>query len=204
MENSIAYADVGSPPWSSKKVIYNTYQLVFNMGVFAADCWEWNKRAAGKKTLPHLKYLFASACREWLLSIQIKMGAPYRGTQRHRKPRRQLPPPRNSGCHSKLGDSHGEWLCGHRAPHSQHCETHNGAHYGEQEACHRPTGKTCKPQQPWRAWQSCLWTGIWSRRWIRTRSRSKNWSRRPSTDRDSGWSRLEAADPLLLDVRPQM
>ena len=108
MENSIAYADVGLMLYSSKKVIDNTYQLVFNTGVFAANCWECNKRAAGKKTLPHIKFVFAAAHREWLLLIKNKMGAPYRGTQRHHKTRRRLPPSRNSGCHSELDNGNGK------------------------------------------------------------------------------------------------
>ena len=49
-------------------MIDNAYQLVFNTGVFAADCWEWNKRAIDDKTLPHIK----------LLALQNETGAPYR------------------------------------------------------------------------------------------------------------------------------
>ena len=47
------------------------------MGVFVADCKEWNKRAAGKKILPHMKVFFATAHREWRLSLQNKTDAPY-------------------------------------------------------------------------------------------------------------------------------
>ena len=55
----------------------NAYELVFNTGIFAAYCREWNKRAADNKTLPHLKVFFAAAQRDWRLSIQNKTGAPY-------------------------------------------------------------------------------------------------------------------------------
>ena len=71
------YADAGSKPYSSKQVINKTYQLVFNTGVFAADCREWNKRALGRKTPPHIKVFFAATHREWRLSIQNETGAPY-------------------------------------------------------------------------------------------------------------------------------
>ena len=49
------YADTGSMPYSMNQVVDNAYQLVFNTGIFAVDCREWNKRAADNKTLPHLK-----------------------------------------------------------------------------------------------------------------------------------------------------
>ena len=55
----------------------NAYQLVFNTGIFAADCWEWNKKAADEKTLPHIKVFFAAAHREWRLSLQNETGTPY-------------------------------------------------------------------------------------------------------------------------------
>ena len=37
--NATVYANAGSTPYSIKQVIDNTYQLLFNTGVFAADCW---------------------------------------------------------------------------------------------------------------------------------------------------------------------
>ena len=55
----------------------NSYQIVFNTGIFAADFQEWNKRALVDKTLSHLKVFFASAHRECHLSIQNETGAPY-------------------------------------------------------------------------------------------------------------------------------
>ena len=64
-------------PYSSKKVIDNTYQLLFNTGVFTADCREWNKQALCNKMIPHIKVFFAAAHRKWCLSIQNKTGAPY-------------------------------------------------------------------------------------------------------------------------------
>ena len=38
IDDAIAYADAGSTPYSSKQVTDNAYQLVFNTGIFAADC----------------------------------------------------------------------------------------------------------------------------------------------------------------------
>ena len=64
-------------PYSSKQVTGNAYHLVFNTGVFVAACLEWNKRAAGDKTLPHPKVFFAIAHREWRLLFHNKMGATY-------------------------------------------------------------------------------------------------------------------------------
>ena len=55
----------------------NAYQLIFNTGIFVEDCWEWNKKAADKKTLPHLKVFFAAAHREWRLLLQNNTGTPY-------------------------------------------------------------------------------------------------------------------------------
>ena len=66
----VVYTDSGLGPYSSNQVIDNTFQLVLNTDVFASDCQEWNKRAAGKKTLPHIKVFFATSQREWRLSIQ--------------------------------------------------------------------------------------------------------------------------------------
>ena len=61
-------------------MVKNAYQLVFNTGIFAANCREWNKRAAVEKMLPHLKVFFSAAHREWQLSIQNETGAPYAAT----------------------------------------------------------------------------------------------------------------------------
>ena len=55
----------------------NAYQLVFNTGIFVVDCWEWNKKAADEKTLPHIKVFFAAAHREWRLSLKNETGTPY-------------------------------------------------------------------------------------------------------------------------------
>ena len=55
----------------------NSYQIVFNKGIFAADCWELNKRASDDKTLPHIKAFFTAAHREWRLSIRKETGTPY-------------------------------------------------------------------------------------------------------------------------------
>ena len=67
-------------PYSTKQVVKNAYQLVFNTGIFVSDCWEWNKRAAVDKTLPHLKVFFDTTHREWRLSIQYKTAPPYGAT----------------------------------------------------------------------------------------------------------------------------
>ena len=50
---------------------------MFNTGIFAADCREWNQRASDNKTLPHLKVFFAAAHREWRLLLQNETGTPY-------------------------------------------------------------------------------------------------------------------------------
>ena len=50
---------------------------MFNTGIFATDCREWNKRAADVKTLPHLKVFFTAAHREWCLSLQNETVTPY-------------------------------------------------------------------------------------------------------------------------------
>ena len=55
----------------------NAYQLVFNTGIFEADCWEWNQRTADNKTLPYLKTFFAAAHREWPLSLKNETSTPY-------------------------------------------------------------------------------------------------------------------------------
>ena len=38
IDDTVAYADAGSTPYSNKKVVDNAYQLVFNTGIFAAYC----------------------------------------------------------------------------------------------------------------------------------------------------------------------
>ena len=55
----------------------NAYQLVFNTGIFAADCREWNQQMADNKTLPDLKTFFAAVHREWRLLLQDDTGTPY-------------------------------------------------------------------------------------------------------------------------------
>ena len=64
IDDAVAYADAGSTPYSSKQVTDNAYQLIFNTGIFAADCREWNQRTADNKTLPDLKIFFAAVHRE--------------------------------------------------------------------------------------------------------------------------------------------
>ena len=46
IDDAVAYANAGSTPYSTKKLVDNTYQLIFNTGIFAEDCRGWNKRAA--------------------------------------------------------------------------------------------------------------------------------------------------------------
>ena len=77
IDNAVAYADAGLTPYSSKQVTENAYQLVFNTGIFAADCREQNQQTAENKTLPDLKTFFAAAHREWRLSLQNETGTPY-------------------------------------------------------------------------------------------------------------------------------
>ena len=52
---AVVYANAGSTPYSSNQVTDTAYQLVFNMGIFVADCRELNQRASDNKALPHLK-----------------------------------------------------------------------------------------------------------------------------------------------------
>ena len=80
IDEAVAYSNNGYTPYSNKKVVDNTYTLVFNTGIFAADCREWNKRLADDKTLPHIKVFFAAAHREWHLLIKNETGAPYCAT----------------------------------------------------------------------------------------------------------------------------
>ena len=56
IDDVVAYTDAGSTPYSTKQVVNNVYQLVFNTGIFAVDCREWNKRAKDDKMLPHIKF----------------------------------------------------------------------------------------------------------------------------------------------------
>ena len=37
IDDAVANADAGSTPYSSKQVTHNSYQIVFNTGIFAAD-----------------------------------------------------------------------------------------------------------------------------------------------------------------------
>ena len=64
IDDIVAYADAGSTLYSTNQVVDNTYQLVFNKGIFAANCRDWNKWAAVDKTLPCLKLFFAASHRE--------------------------------------------------------------------------------------------------------------------------------------------
>ena len=77
IDDSVAYANAGSNPYSSKQVEDNAYQLVFNTGIFAENCRDRNKRASDNKTLPHLKVFFAAVHREWHLSLRNETGTPY-------------------------------------------------------------------------------------------------------------------------------
>ena len=76
-DDAVAYANAGSMPYASKQVADNGFQLVFNTGIFAAGCREWNKGALENKTLPHLKVFFAAAHREWRLLLRNNTGTPY-------------------------------------------------------------------------------------------------------------------------------
>ena len=50
---------------------------MFNTGIFAADCREWNQRPSDNKTLPHLKVFFADVHRECRLSLKNETGTTY-------------------------------------------------------------------------------------------------------------------------------
>ena len=71
------YADAGSTPYSSNQVTDNAYQLVFNMGIFVADCRELNQKASDNKTLPDLKVFFVAVHKEWRILLQNDTGTPY-------------------------------------------------------------------------------------------------------------------------------
>ena len=77
IDDAVSCADAGLTPYSNKKVVDNSYQLVFNTVIFAENCREWNQRMSDNKTLPHLKTLFAAMHREWRLSLQNETGTPY-------------------------------------------------------------------------------------------------------------------------------
>ena len=47
------------------------------MGIFPADCQEWNHRELDNKTLPHLKVFLAAVHREWRLLLQNDTGILY-------------------------------------------------------------------------------------------------------------------------------
>ena len=64
IDDAVAYADAGSTTYSSKHVMNNAYQLMFNTSIFLEDCRECNKRAADNKMPSHLKVFFADAHRE--------------------------------------------------------------------------------------------------------------------------------------------
>ena len=69
IDDAVVYTNTGSMPYSSKQVMDNAYQIMFNTVIFAADYWEWNKRAADNKTLSHLKVFFAASNRESCISL---------------------------------------------------------------------------------------------------------------------------------------
>ena len=76
IDNTVAYANAGSTSYYNKQVVDNTYQIVFNTGVFTADCWEWNKRKEEDKNLPQLEVIFAAAHMEWCILLQNETGVP--------------------------------------------------------------------------------------------------------------------------------
>ena len=77
IDNKVTYANAGSTPYSRKQVMDNAYQLVLNTSIFAADCREWNKKAADDKTFPHLKVFLVAAHREWRLLLRNDNGTLY-------------------------------------------------------------------------------------------------------------------------------
>ena len=56
INDDVAYSNAGSTTYLPKQVVDNAYQIVFNTGIFAADCREWNKRVAAEKTLSHIHF----------------------------------------------------------------------------------------------------------------------------------------------------
>ena len=77
IDDAVAYVNDGSTPYSSNHVVENACQLVFNTGIFAAGCREWNNKSADDKTLPHLKVFLAAAHTEWCLLLRNETGTPY-------------------------------------------------------------------------------------------------------------------------------
>ena len=93
-DDAVAYADASSMPYSSNQVTDNAYQLVFNTGIFAADCWEWNQRTGDNKTLPDLNTFFATAHREWSLLLKTRPALPT-------SPRTMPPHAQTKGAYNK-------------------------------------------------------------------------------------------------------
>ena len=52
IDDAAAYANAGSTPYSSKQVVDNAYQLVFNTGIFAADFRNGTSGRRTKKRYP--------------------------------------------------------------------------------------------------------------------------------------------------------
>ena len=81
--DAVAYAKAVSTPYSTKQVVDNANQLVFNTGIFTADFWGWKKRVSDDKVIPHLKSFFAAA--HTLKTIRVPLTAPYTTLPQNRK-----------------------------------------------------------------------------------------------------------------------
>ena len=61
IEDAVEYADAGHNPYTPLQVVTNTFQIVFQTGMFVQDCRDWKSTTLADKTCTNFKTFFATA-----------------------------------------------------------------------------------------------------------------------------------------------
>ena len=67
--NSVAYAELGDAPFTSKQIVDNSLLCLAKMGVFYNDLKEWNRKPLISRNWTTFRVHFAKAHREWKANL---------------------------------------------------------------------------------------------------------------------------------------
>ena len=108
IDNPVAYAKAVFALYSTKQVIDNAYQLIFNTGVFRMIVRSGTSGRRATKLPPISRYFYRRPPEVAPIAEKLDGFLLRSGTKHHRKPGQRVLPPRHGGCYCELGDVHGK------------------------------------------------------------------------------------------------
>ena len=79
IDEAVEYASAGETPYTAAQIVANSYNLVFQTGLFPEACREWRKRPPAEHTWLNFKTDFAEAHRDYRLSVSSTQAQGYHG-----------------------------------------------------------------------------------------------------------------------------